>query len=65
MVRCSTTLDDNAVEVTDPIIVVEVVSPSSSRRETGSKQADYLSIPTARHYLIVMTENPRGHPSPA
>jgi Uma2 family endonuclease len=58
MVRCGATLDENAIEVTDPVIVVEVVSPSSSRRDTGSKLADYLSIPSMRHYLIVMTENP-------
>jgi Uma2 family endonuclease len=58
MVRCGATLDNNAVEVTDPIIVVEVVSPSSARRDTGSKLADYFSIPSVRHYLIVMLENP-------
>ncbi len=58
VVRCGEPLDDNALEVTDPMIVIEVVSPTSARRDTGGKLADYLSIPTVRHYLIVMTNNP-------
>ena len=58
MVRCGMSLDRNAIEVTDPIIVVEVLSPSSSKRDTGSKLADYLSIPSVRHYLIVSTDTP-------
>lgn len=29
LVRCGVPIDDNSVEVTDPLIVVEVVSPSS------------------------------------
>ena len=58
MVRCGERLASEAVEVTDPVIVIEVVSPSSTRRDTGSKLADYLSIPSVRHYLIVMIEQP-------
>jgi len=58
MVRCGEPLDRNAIEVTDPIIIIEVLSPSSSRRDTGSKLADYLSIPSVRHYLIVSTDTP-------
>jgi Uma2 family endonuclease len=57
LVRCGPPIDDNAVEIADPIIVVEVVSPSSRRRDTGSKLEDYFRIPSLRHYLIVKTEN--------
>jgi Uma2 family endonuclease len=53
LVRCGEPLDDDAVKVTDPIIVVEVVSPSSEARDTGVKLADYARVPTLRHYLIV------------
>lgn len=56
-VRCGPPIDDNATEITDPIIVVEVVSPSSRKRDTGSKLEDYFRIPSVRHYLIVKTEN--------
>jgi Uma2 family endonuclease len=57
LVRCGPPIDDNAVEITDPIIVVEVVSPSSRRRDTGGKLEDYFRISSLRHYLIVKTEN--------
>src|SRR3954452_22949567 len=39
-VRCGSPIDDNAIEIDDPIIVVEVVSPSSPKRDTGSKLED-------------------------
>ena len=57
MVRCGPPIDDNATEVTDPVIVVEVVSPSFKRRDSGGKLEDYFRIPSVRHYLIVKTEN--------
>jgi Uma2 family endonuclease len=57
MVRCGPPVDDNATEVTDPVIVVEVVSRSSRKRDSGSKLEDYFRIPSVRHYLIVKTEN--------
>jgi Uma2 family endonuclease len=58
MVRCGAPLDGDAIEVTDPIIIIEVVSPSSAKRDTGGKLADYLNIPSVRHYLIVLTDKP-------
>jgi Uma2 family endonuclease len=57
LVRCGPTLDDDAVEVRDPLIVVEVVSPLSSRRDSGSKLEGYFRLPSVRHYLIVATRN--------
>jgi Uma2 family endonuclease len=57
LVRCGPSLDDNATQVTDPLILVEVVSPSSRKRDTGSKLEDYFRLPSVRHYLIVKTEN--------
>jgi Uma2 family endonuclease len=57
LVRCGPRIDDNAVEIADPIIVVEVVSPSSRKRDSGGKLEDYFRIPSVRHYLIVKTEN--------
>jgi Uma2 family endonuclease len=58
LVRCGQRLDDNATELSDPVIVVEVVSPSSHKRDSGSKLADYFRLPSVRHYLIVKTELP-------
>jgi len=57
LVRCGAPLDGNALVVTDPIIVVEVVSPSSHKRDSGSKLEAYFRLPSVRHYLVVKTEN--------
>jgi Uma2 family endonuclease len=57
LVRCGPPLDDDAVVVTDPIIVVEVVSPSSHKRDSGSKLEAYFRLSSVRHYLIVKIEN--------
>jgi Uma2 family endonuclease len=56
LVRCGTPLPGDAVEVGDPVIVVEVVSPSSRGIDRGVKLAGYFSMPSVRHYLIVDTE---------
>jgi Uma2 family endonuclease len=57
IVRCGPAVDGNTTELVDPVIVVEVVSPSSQRRDTGSKLEGYFRIASVRHYLIVKTEN--------
>jgi Uma2 family endonuclease len=56
VVRCGPPLHDDAIQVLDPLIIVEVVSPSSRRRDTGAKLEDYFRIPSTRHYLIVKTD---------
>lgn len=53
LVRCGEPLDDDAVEIGDPIIVVEVLSPSSPARDAGAKLADYVPLPSLRHYLLI------------
>ena len=39
------------------MIVVEVVSPTSARRDLGVKVAGYFSLPSLVHYLIVDPED--------
>ena len=51
LVRCGEPLDDAVI--TDPLIVVEVLSPSSQARDAGVKLADYARLPSLRHYLLV------------
>jgi Uma2 family endonuclease len=41
------------LEVPDPVVVVEVVSPTSSKRDKVKKRADYFSLPSVEHYLVV------------
>ncbi|TPE50741.1 Uma2 family endonuclease [Amaricoccus solimangrovi] len=56
LVRCGPPAPGDATEIDDPVILVEVVSPSSRGVDTGLKLARYFSLPSARHYLIVDTE---------
>src|SRR3954447_13482834 len=53
MVRCGEPLDDDAVVARDPVILVEVVSPSSAGTDAGKKLVDYFRLSSVRHYLIV------------
>jgi Uma2 family endonuclease len=53
LVRCGDRLPDDALVVTDPLILVEVRSPSTGYIDAGIKLGDYFRIPTVRHYLIV------------
>lgn len=55
MLRCGEALPEDAVKVLDPLIVVEVASPSTQVLDAGAKLADYFRIPSLRHYLIVRT----------
>ena len=53
LVRCGDPLDGDAVELSDPIIVVEVLSPSTRAIDSGAKLEDYFRAPSVQHYLIV------------
>lgn len=57
LVRCGNPLPGDALKVTDPLIVVEVLSPSTRARDAGAKLEDYFRLPSVRHYLILKTEN--------
>jgi Uma2 family endonuclease len=57
LVRCGAPLPDDAVKLGDPIVLVEVRSPSTGYRDAGAKLEDYFRLASVRHYLIVKTEN--------
>jgi Uma2 family endonuclease len=42
----------------NPLIIVEVLSPSTERFDRGAKFTYYKSIPSLREYLLVATEQP-------
>lgn len=46
-------IDLDSVDAPPPVIVVEVVSPSSRGVDTGLKLSGYFTLPSLRHYLIV------------
>jgi Uma2 family endonuclease len=43
----------------DPVLIVEVLSPSTSDYDRGSKFAHYRSIPSLRDYLLVAQDEVR------
>ncbi|MFZ4405883.1 MAG: Uma2 family endonuclease [Paracraurococcus sp.] len=45
----------DGVAAPNPIVVVEVTSPSTASIDTGEKLADYFRVPSIQHYLIVRT----------
>lgn len=57
LVRWGAPLAPNAVKLSDPIIVVDVLSPSTSARDVGANLVGYFQLPSLRHYLIVRYEN--------
>jgi Uma2 family endonuclease len=56
LVYCGPERPTDAVEVPDPVIVVEVLSPSTRRIDASRKLAGYFSLPSVHHYLIVDPE---------
>lgn len=46
-----------SLEVADPVIVVEVLSPSTARTDATTKLKGYFQVPSVRHYLIVDPES--------
>jgi len=53
VVDCAGNDDLDSNVASDPVIVVEVLSPSTASHDRGGKFADYFSVPGICHYLIV------------
>ncbi len=52
LVRCGERLDDTVVRISDPVIVIEVVSRGSQGRDTGIKLTDYFRLPAVNAGII-------------
>lgn len=52
-VQCGSEVDLNALSLTSPMIMVEVLSPSTEQVDTETKLVEYFSVASIRHYLIV------------
>ena len=53
MVFCGPKPPPSALLVENPVIIVEVLSPSTGPRDQGRKLADYFRLPSLAHYLII------------
>lgn len=56
LVYCGARLDPDATTVPEPLIVVEVLSPSTKQVDTGFKFQGHFRLPSVQHYLILDTE---------
>ena len=50
---------ENANTVTNPAVVVEVLSPSTEEYDRGEKLKQYRQIPALRHVVLVAHDTPR------
>ena len=53
LVYCGEELPQTALEVPNPVVIVEVLSPSTRRIDVSVKLAGYFRLPSVAHYLIV------------
>ena len=53
LVYCGARLPGDAVEVPNPIVIVEVVSSNTGPHDTSAKLAGYFQVPRVQHYLII------------
>ena len=52
-VVCGTSLDLDSMIVGEPVVLVEVTSPSTVRTDTGDKLIEYVSLAGVQHYLLI------------
>jgi Uma2 family endonuclease len=58
IVYCGEELPAASIEVRNPVIVVEVLSPATRHIDLSIKLAGYLRVPSILHYLIVDPAQP-------
>ena len=57
LVSCGDRVERNLVAVPNPVVVVEVSSPSTEGRDNTVKLANYFQIPSIQHYLLFATRS--------
>ncbi len=57
LVNCGAPIPRHSLIAPNPVIVVEVVSPTSARRDLAVKFTNYFRHPGVQHYLVVVLEN--------
>jgi Uma2 family endonuclease len=53
LVNCGEPTAPEVMIASNPVIVVEILSPSTRRVDTSIKLADYFRVPRVSHYLVV------------
>jgi Uma2 family endonuclease len=52
-VRMGSPVSGREMTISDPVIVVEILSPSSKHMDTSAKLIGYFRIDTVQHYLVI------------
>jgi Uma2 family endonuclease len=58
LVYCGPQLAPSAIEVPNPVIVVEVLSPSTRHIDAQIKLAGYFRLSSVMHYLVIDPDKP-------
>lgn len=53
IVNCGPPIHADSFVASNPVVVVEVLSPSTQSIDTADKLVDYFRVPSIQHYLIV------------
>ena len=53
LVHCGASLGGTDTAATNPVIVVEILSPGTRSVDTGRKLAGYFSVASIAHYLVI------------
>jgi Uma2 family endonuclease len=59
LLRCGERLSGELTTVSDPVVLVEVLSPDSGTRDRATKLRAYFKLPSVQHYLIVWPDEQR------
>ena len=52
--------DSKALATDEPLLIAEILSPSSFASDFGPKVTDYTAIPSLLHYLVLSQDEPRA-----
>ena len=50
-------LPKDTIIIPSPVVVVEVLSPSTAKTDKETKTADYFTVPSIQHYLLLDPED--------
>lgn len=59
VLHCGERLADDAISVPEPLVVVEVLSPSTRGDDLTRKLVAYFRVPSVRHYLVFWADRPQ------
>jgi Uma2 family endonuclease len=59
VLHCGEALPGDAIAVPEPMVVVEVLSPSTRGDDLTRKLVAYFRVPSIRHYLVLWADRPQ------